>query len=77
MKGSTSMDKSKIERINELSRKSKSVGLTPEEKQEQQALRAEYIGAFRNNMKSVLESIVLVNEDGTRTKVRQKKKEPN
>ncbi len=71
------MDKSKMERINELSRKSKSVGLTPEEKQEQQTLRAEYIGSFRNNMKSLLESIVLVNEDGTTTKLKQKKKDPN
>ena len=38
-----------IARINELYRKSKSEGLTPEEKEEQAVLRGAYIAAVREN----------------------------
>ena len=38
-----------IERINELARKSRTEGLTPEEKAEQQKLRQEYIAAVKMN----------------------------
>lgn len=51
------MDKKKIDRISELSRKERAQGLTPEEKEEQAVLRREYIDAMRRNMRSVLESI--------------------
>lgn len=57
------MDKIKIERINELARKSKVMGLTLEEINEQQILRREYIESFKNNLKETLESVVLVSED--------------
>ena len=53
-----------IKEINELSRKSKTVGLTDEEKQRQQYLRAEYIKAFRGNFKQHLQSIKVVDEKG-------------
>lgn len=49
----------KINRINELAHKSKKVGLTPEEKSEQDTLRKEYIAVFRNNLKITLESLNL------------------
>lgn len=52
--------KEKIDRINELARKSKANGLTEEEKQEQQALRMEYIEAFRESFKAQLEQIEIV-----------------
>ena len=42
------MDEKKIARINELYHKSKGEGLTAEEKEEQQALRQEYIDTIRN-----------------------------
>ena len=64
----------KLKRINELARKAKAEGLTPEEKQEQQVLRQEYIAAFRASTKAQLDSIVLVDKDGTRTKLAPKKK---
>lgn len=41
------MEKSKIDRINELGRLMKTRELTEEEKSEQQALRAEYLAEFR------------------------------
>ena len=41
------MDKSKVDRINELGRLSKQRELTEEEKLEQKALREEYLKEFR------------------------------
>lgn len=52
-------------RINELYHKSQDVGLTDEEKEEQQKLRQEYIANIRGNLRSQLENIQVVNEDGT------------
>ena len=49
-----------IKRINELYHKSKDVGLTPEEKEEQARLRQEYIQSVRNNLKSMLDNIEVV-----------------
>ena len=59
------MTEEKIARINELYRKQKSVGLTFEEKKEQKQLREEYVAAVRRNLKSQLNRIDMVNEDGT------------
>ena len=51
------MDKKLIDRINELSRKSKTEGLTEIETQEQQILRKQYLQAFRNNFRKQLDNI--------------------
>lgn len=51
------MDKQKIERISELSRKQRSVGLTDEELAEQKQLREEYLESIRKNFRSVLDNI--------------------
>ena len=52
-----------IQRINELSRKSKTAeGLTDAEKEEQQALRRAYIDAFKRNMRATLDNIEFVDE---------------
>lgn len=59
------MDEKKIARINELYHKSKAEGLSDLEKQEQQALRQEYIDAVRNNVRSQLEHVTVVNPDGS------------
>jgi len=61
-----------LDRINELSRKSKTQGLTEEEKQEQTQLRAEYIAGFRNSLKSQLDSMYIVDENGNKQKLKQK-----
>lgn len=51
------MDKKLIDRINQLSRKSKSEGLSPEEKAEQLNLRKEYLTQFRSNFRKQLENV--------------------
>lgn len=54
-----------VARINELYHKSQKEGLTPQEKEEQARLRQEYIAAVRGNLKSQLDHIDVVNEDGS------------
>lgn len=46
-----------IARINELYHKSKSVGLTEEEKEEQAVLRRQYIDNVKGNVKVQLETV--------------------
>ena len=55
----------RIARINELARKAKTVGLTPEEKMEQKKLRQEFLAVFRMNLRSQLDNIDIEEEDGT------------
>lgn len=66
------MDKKKIERINELSKKSKTVGLTEAELLEQTALRNEYRAAFLASLGAQLDSIDIVEEDGSHTPLKRK-----
>ncbi|MMZ60583.1 hypothetical protein D3C76_548470 [compost metagenome] len=51
-----------VQRINELARKHKSVGLTEEEKVERAELREIYLQNIRNNFRQQLESIEIVDE---------------
>lgn len=59
------MTQEKIDRINELYRKSKAEGLTADEKKEQDLLRKEFIAAVRGNLRSQLNNIDMINEDGS------------
>ncbi|MCL2437172.1 MAG: DUF896 domain-containing protein [Clostridiales bacterium] len=68
------VSKEKMDRINELARKSKETELTPEEKEEQQSLRNEYIENFRDVFSGHLERIKIVDEDGN---IVEKKKDMN
>ena len=70
------MDPKKIERINELARKKKTEGLTEAELAEQAALRKEYLDGYRENLKSMLDSIVVQEKDGTRHPLQKKKLPP-
>lgn len=54
------LSKDKIDRINELARKSKVVGLSEEEKIEQNNLRQEYLAKFRESFRAQLENIEIV-----------------
>lgn len=58
------MNQEKIERINALYRKSKAEGLTEEEKKEQDLLRKEYIASVKSNLRSQLNNIDVINEQG-------------
>ena len=69
------MEPAKIERINELARKKKTVGLTEAELAEQAELRKEYLDGWRENMRQMLDGIVIQRPDGTREKLQ--KKQPN
>lgn len=66
------MDQEKIDRINTLYHKSQATGLTEEEKNEQAALRKEYIETIRKNMRGTLNSISIKEEDGTITDLGKK-----
>ena len=59
------MEQKKIDRINELARKSKTVGLNPQEKEEQTKLRKEFLATVRMNLRSQLDNIDIVEKDGT------------
>lgn len=67
------MTEEKINRINQLAKKQKTVGLTDEEKQEQYKLRREYIDGFKQSLVSQLDNTYIVEPDGTKRKVRPKK----
>ena len=66
------MEHEKIERINELARIAKTRELTPEELAERNALRREYIDGFRENMRQVLEGVVIQRPDGTMEPLQKK-----
>ncbi len=63
------MEKEKIERINYLARESNVRELTPEEKEEQTALRNEYREGFRRNFLSELDRVYVVDGNGNKKKL--------
>lgn len=66
------MDQKKINRINELYKKSKTTGLSEDELKEQQALRTEYRMSIINNLSASLDNVSIQNPDGSITKVKPK-----
>ena len=67
------MEQAKIDRINELARKSKVEPLTDEEKAEQKALREEYILEFRRSFGGILDNTVIQYPDGSRKSLKKDK----
>ena len=59
------MTQEKIQRINELYRKSQAEGITEAEKKEQDLLRKEYIANVKKNLRNQLNNIDMVNDDGS------------
>ena len=59
------MEAEKIDCINVLAHKAKSVGLTEEEKKERELLRKEYLASVRMNLRSQLDNIDVKMDDGT------------
>ena len=65
------MEKEKLNRINELARKSKEAPLSDEEKAEQAALRQEYINEIRLSFGAMLDNTVIQYPDGTRKSLKK------
>jgi uncharacterized protein YnzC (UPF0291/DUF896 family) len=63
------MTDEKVQRINELARKSKTEGLTDAEKAEQKALRDEYIADYRKQFIGIMDNTYIKTPDGKKTKV--------
>lgn len=55
----------KLNRINELAKKKKEIGLTEEESKEQSKLRAEYLTFFRSTMVNTIENVKVYDPNGT------------
>ena len=66
----------RLNRINALAAKAKTTGLTPEEKEEQAALRTEYLAAFRTNFAAMLDHTVIQNPDGSKVPLKRKVFDP-
>jgi len=66
------MDRKQIDRINELARKAKAEGLTPEEAQERAVLRRAYIDSAVGNLKGQLDNTYIMRPDGSKEKLSQK-----
>ena len=66
------MTDEKIQRINELYRKSKEEGLSEEEKKEQQILRRQFIDDFKRNLRGNLDNISIQEADGSVTNLGEK-----
>ena len=65
------MEKEKLNRINELAKKSKETELTADEKAEQAALRQEYINEIRLSFGAMLDNTVIQYPDGTRKSLKK------
>ena len=61
-----------IARINELARKAKAEGLTPEEITERDQLRRVYIDAYKRSLIAQLDNTYLVDEQGNKRKLNKK-----
>ena len=66
------MTQEKIDRINTLARKSRSVGLTEEELAEQKLLREEYLPSYRRSLRGILDTTVIERPDGSREPLKKK-----
>ena len=66
------MNQQQIDRINELARKAKAQGLTPEEEEERAVLRRAYIDSVLGNLKGQLDHTYIMDEQGHKRKLKKK-----
>lgn len=66
------MKEKDIQRINELYNLDKSIGLTPEQKEEQRKLRHEYIQSVRANLRAQLNNANWLIMNGNRIQIKRK-----
>ena len=65
----------RVKHINELAQKSRTVGLTEEEKAEQQRLRQEYVKAFRAGLDGMLDGVFVAGQNGEAVPIKAYMKE--
>ena len=68
------MERSKLDRINELARLAQERELTPEELSERDTLRREYVAEWRRGAEQVLENTYIQTPDGKKHKLQKKEK---
>ena len=68
------MEKAKLDRISELSRIARERELTEDEHLERQQLRSEYRESVVGNLRAQLESITIVEPDGSKVEVKDRMK---
>lgn len=66
------MDQQKIDRINALAHKAKTIGLTEAETVERDYLRREYVASVVGNLTAQLDNTYVVDEKGRKKKLRRK-----
>ena len=66
------MNKEQIDRINELARKARFLGLTEDEEKERAVLRRAYIDSVLGNLKDQLDNTYIVDEQGNKRKLKEK-----
>ena len=66
------MEKEKLDRINFLARKAKESELSEAEKEEQAALRAEYLAEFRASFGGIMANTVIQRPDGSKEPLKKK-----
>lgn len=74
------MSKDKLNRINALANKAKTVGLTDSEKEEQAKLRKEYLQNIRSSFTNQIETMTVIDPEGndvTPEKVKEIKRKKN
>lgn len=70
------MEQAKIDRINALARKAKGPeGLTPQEQEEREALRREYVAAVKASLVQQLDNTLIQEPDGTRHPLPKREKD--
>lgn len=68
------MERSKLDRINELARLAKERELTPQELAERDTLRREYVAEWRRGAEQILENTYIQTPDGKKHKLQKKEK---
>ncbi|MBQ7132423.1 MAG: DUF896 domain-containing protein [Oscillospiraceae bacterium] len=66
------MEQKKLDRINELAAKAKTIGLTDEEIAERQQLRNEYRASIISNLNSSLDNCYVLDDNGNKVPVKRR-----
>ena len=68
------MERTKLDRLNELARLAKERELTPQELAERDTLRREYVAEWRRGAEQILENTYIQTPDGKKHKLQKREK---